>query len=124
MKKLCVLFLLIFGSIGVWGQTTVFIDAFTASTGATYTTTPGAIGSSTTWSFTRSGADWGARIDGGILDMTNDASATANVAGWGFASTPTASFTAPYNTTLSSNSGIVTWTFNVRTPSSGKGGLP
>ena len=89
-------------------QTVVFSDDFATSTGATYDT-DGAIGSSTAWTLARLGADWGARINGGILDVTNDASATANLDGWAFAYTPMSAFSSPYNTTLASNTGIVTW---------------
>src|SRR5882762_5096771 len=113
MKKVYVLFYFLFSVLLINAQT-VFTDAFTISAGTTYTNVAGAIGTSTNWSLTRRGADWGARIDGGILDMTNDASATANVAGWGFGYTPTTSFAAPYNSTLSSNASTVTWTFNMR----------
>ncbi len=114
MKKVYVLFFLIFGSLGVFSQTTVFTDPFTTSTGATYTVAPGAIGTSTTWSMSRSGVDMGAKIDAGILDLTNDGSATANANGWVFGNTPTTAFTAPYNATLNLNPSTVTWTFNMR----------
>lgn len=79
--------------------TTVFSDAFTTSQGATYTTS-GQIGTSP-WSVTRSGADWGAQIDGGILNLTNDASAATNANGWVYASVPTSGFGSPWNSTLS-----------------------
>lgn len=94
-------------------QTTVFSDNFNASTGAAYDIS-GVIGSSSTWSINRSGADFGARIDGGILDLSNDAGATANANGWAFGNASTSSFSAPYTTTLSSNTGLVTWTFNMQ----------
>lgn len=114
MKKVYLMLCFLCLGAGAFSQTTVFTDPFTTSTGATYTVAAGAIGTSTTWSLSRSGADWGARIDGGILDVTNDGSATANAAGWAFASTPTTSFSAPYNPQLNLNSGVVTWTFNIR----------
>lgn len=109
-------FLVGFVSVGAVGQVTVFSDNFNSSTGSSYTTSAGAIGSSATWSLALSGSDWGGRIDGGYLDLSNDAGATANANGWCFGYTPTASFTAPYTTTLSSNIGVVTWTFNMRQP--------
>lgn len=96
---------------GGYAQTVVFTSNFTASQGSTFTT-GGAIGTSP-WSVTRSGADWGARIDSGILQLTNDASAAANAEGWVFVSTPIAS-TGNFNTTLSSSAGNVTWTLNMR----------
>lgn len=97
-----------------WGQTTVFSDDFSTNNNATYTTS-GAIGSSS-WSVTRAGADWGARINTSPaqLEQTNDVGTTANVNGWVFSSTATSSFSSPYNTTLNLNSGLVTWFFNMR----------
>jgi hypothetical protein len=46
--------------------------------------------------------------------MTNDATAAANGNGAGSAFTQTSSFASPYNTILALNTGIVTWTFNMR----------
>lgn len=94
--------------------TTVFQDTFTTG-GNTAWTTSGTIGSSS-WSVTRSGADWGARINTSPaqLELTNDASGTTNVLGWVYASTPTSGFASPWSSTLSSNPGLVTWEFNMR----------
>lgn len=92
--------------------TTVFSDNFDTSEGATFTTS-GQIGTSS-WSVTRPGNDWGARIDGGILELTNTASAATNANGWAYASAPTSGFTSPWNSTLSSNAGLVSWDFNMR----------
>jgi hypothetical protein len=97
-----------------FAQTTVFSDDFSTSAGTSYTTITGAIGTSPKWGFSRSGADFGARIDGGLMTLTNDSGGTANANGWVLASTSTGGFAAPYNTTLSSNPGMVTWTFNMR----------
>jgi len=68
MKKVYVLFYFLFSVLLINAQT-VFTDAFTTSTGTTYTNAAGAIGTSTNWSLTRSGADWGARIDGGMMPV-------------------------------------------------------
>jgi Secretion system C-terminal sorting domain len=115
MRRFLLSFLVLFIMGVASAQTTVFTDNFNISTGSTYTAAALApIGTSLVWFLSRSGADWGARIDGGILDMTNDASGAANVAGWGFAWTDSNSFTSPYNSILSSNPGVVTWTFNMR----------
>ena len=105
---------LLFGVNGVKGQTSVFTDDFSTNQSTTYTTS-GAIGSSA-WSVLRSGADFGARrnTSPARLELTNDASGTSNVNGWVFASTSASSFSSPYNTTLSSNTGVVTWNFNMR----------
>lgn len=97
---------------GVASATTVFSDDFTTSQGATFSTS-GSIGTSP-WTVTRSGDDWGAQIDNDILGLTNDASATANANGWVFASVATSGFSAPWNSSLSSNPGLVTWNFNMR----------
>ncbi len=97
-------------------QTTVFSDDFSTDQSATYTTS-GAVGTSA-WSISRGGADWGGRrnTSPAQLELTNDVGATANVAGWVFGITATTSFLSPYNTTLSGNTGTVTWTFNMRQP--------
>ncbi len=95
-------------------QTTVFSDNFNTSQGSTFTTS-GSIGTSV-WSVTRitSSNDYGARIDNNQLELTNDASSNGNLAGWVFVSTSTTGFNSPYNPTLSLNTGVVTWTFNMR----------
>ncbi|MBF00551.1 T9SS sorting signal type C domain-containing protein [Flavobacterium coralii] len=95
-------------------QEIVFSDSFSTSAGTSFTTANGAIGSSPTWSMLRSGNDLGARINSGLLTLTNNASGAANVNGWILAYTSAANFTTPYNTTLSSNPGLVTWNFNMR----------
>jgi trimeric autotransporter adhesin len=94
-------------------QTTVFNQDFTTSAGTSYSTVNGAIGNSSTWSLVRSGTDMGARINSGYLDLTNDATGAANSAGWILAYRLSATAT-PYNATLASNPGTVTWTFNMR----------
>ncbi|MDP3462009.1 MAG: T9SS type A sorting domain-containing protein [Bacteroidales bacterium] len=102
-------------SLEGWGQITVFTDNFSTENSATWTTS-GLIGVSD-WSVSRSGADWGARRNTTPeqLELTNDVGATTNANGWVFASVDaTSSFDSPYNTTLSSNIGLVTWTFNMR----------
>ena len=98
----------------MWGQTTVFSDDFSSNTNDSWTTS-GSIGGSA-WSVTRSGDDWGGRIStsNSQMELTNDASATAQVSGWIFASTLTSSFSYPFNSTLNLNNGIVTWNFNMR----------
>lgn len=113
MKKtlLTILGIAVLSSPMGFGQTVVFSDNFNASQGSTFTTS-GAIGT-TSWNVARSGADWGARIDNNILELTNDASAAANANGWVFANRSLTS-TGDFNTTLSDSAGLVTWTFNMR----------
>ena len=98
-------------TVAAHGQTVVFSDNFATSQGATYTTS-GAIGTSS-WNVSRSGDDWGARIDGGIMTLTNTASAAANANGWVFANRSLVS-TGNFNTTLSNSAGLVTWSFNMQ----------
>ncbi|HCB61030.1 MAG: hypothetical protein A2W93_06935 [Bacteroidetes bacterium GWF2_43_63] len=96
-------------------QTVVFSDDFNSVTSDTYTTS-GAIGTSA-WSVIRGGGDFGARRRAtapNCIELSNDVSGTANAANWVFAYTSTASYGSPYNTVLSSNPGIVTWTFNMK----------
>jgi predicted extracellular nuclease len=121
MKNTCLfmyrlLFLILVLAKGLIGiaQTTVFSDNFSTNTNAAYTTT-GAIGTSP-WNVLVQNADWGARRNTSPeqLELTNDASAAANVNGWVLASIPTSSFLSPYNTTLNLNSNTITWTFNIR----------
>lgn len=95
------------------GQTTVFSDNFSTDQSSTWTTS-GQIGSSA-FSVSRSGVDWAARRNtNGILELTNDAGDAANANGWVFAYASAASFSTPYNSTLASNPGLVTWFFNMR----------
>jgi len=115
MKKTFLLLLFALGiSVWGWGQTTVFSDDFSTNQSDTWTTS-GQIGSSA-FSVSRSGVDWGARrnTSPAQLELTNDVGATGNVAGWVFAYAATANFSSPYNTTISSNPGLVTWYFNMR----------
>lgn len=114
--------LLLFASTAQ-AQTTVFTDDFTTSAGTTFSTATGPIGTSPSWSFSRSGSDFGARINGGNLTLTNDAGGTANNYGWGMASANTANFAAPYSTTLASNPGLVSWSFNMRQARTNPGGF-
>ena len=109
--------------LNVNAQTTVFNDAFSTSAGSTYTISSGAIGTSTNWSLSRSGFDFGAGINSGLLLLNNDASTAGNSNGWGLASTSTTAFNAPYSSTLNANSGLVTWSFNMRQQQSNPSGF-
>lgn len=115
--------ILLLSASAAFSQTTVFNDDFTTSTGTAFTTAAGPIGTSPVWNFSRSGTDAGSRINGGNLTMTNDAGGTANNYAWGLASTNTANFAAPYVTTLASNPGMVSWSFNMRQARSNPGGF-
>jgi len=82
--------------------TTVFSDDFNrASLGAAWTTTVTA-------------GDGGASIVSNILQLTNDASGTANANGRVFTTAPTSSFLSPFNQVLSSNPGLISWSFNIQ----------
>ena len=95
-------------------QVTVFSDDFSTNTSVDWTTSGAINGSS--WSVLRSGADFGGRRNTSPqqLEFTNDVGATTNASGWVFGMTPTTSFSSPYNTVLSENCGLITWTFNMR----------
>ena len=96
-------------------QETVFSENFNAPTtpqSPAYTTN-GQIGASN-WTVTRSGNDFGAKIDQGFLTLTNDVGSIGNIKGWVLASTSTSNFLPAYNPILSQNPGIVSWSFNMR----------
>jgi uncharacterized protein len=114
MKKVFLFLSLISIYLSSNAQTTVFADDFSINTNAAYTT-GGPIGASP-WNVLVQNADWGARRNTSPeqLELTNDAGATANASGWVLASTSMSSFSSPYTTTLSSNTGTVTWNFNIR----------
>jgi hypothetical protein len=110
---LVVLSVMIVMNLG-WGQTTVFSDNFDTSTDVALVKW-GPIGA-TQWSVNGTN-DWSARRNN-TLDLSN--SATWNTAGavgggWVFAYVDLSSFKTPYNAKLSSNPGVITWTFNMRT---------
>ncbi len=123
MKKIYSSLLAVMAMFSSFAQTTVFSDDFSSNTNAAYTTT-GSIGVSA-WTVLVQNADWGARRNTTPeqLELTNDASATANAIGWALASTPTSSFLSPYNTTLNLNPGTVTWNLNIRQIRSDPAGL-
>ena len=101
-------------TFGLQAQTTVFSSDFSTSAGTSYSTANGLIGSNTVWSLLRSGTDYGARINSGILTLTDDATGSINASGWSLAYANAANFISPYSTILNSNPGVVTWTFNMR----------
>ena len=115
MKRLINIILLsVFHNILLYSQTTVFQDNFNTSQGSTFTTS-GQIGTSS-WYVNRSGDDWGARIDNGILELTNDATTATNTDGWVFAYVNTTNFGASFNPTLNQNTQKVNYIFNMRQP--------
>jgi hypothetical protein len=115
-KRLLSLFSLFFSVALLHAQTTVFFDDFGGTTvglptnvnNNTFTTGSTPAGS---YTFTNGGnTNNRVSIASGILVL--DASSNANVSqGVRFS---LSNFSAPFNTTLSSNTGVVTWTFNLR----------
>ncbi len=93
------------------GQIVVYSDNFQTSQGSVYTTS-GNIGSSS-WNVARSGEDWGARIDGGVMTPNNDASVATQANGWVY-SYQQLSGGGGFTNVLSANSGLLTWTFNMQ----------
>ena len=89
------------------GQTQVFSDNFNRVALT--------LGAPTTYSITVMAGDGGANINtGSFLELTNDASAAANVEGIVYASGLTQDFAGTYNQMLHSNTCIIEWTFNFR----------
>ena len=117
LTKFTVLICLFFITTGAYlkAQKTVFNENFNAPGTAQSSswTTNGQLNTSR-WNVTRSGNDFGAKIDGGILTLSNDVSSTGNSKGWVLASTTAANFSPGFNPILSQNPGIVSWTFNMR----------
>ncbi|MBU8882731.1 T9SS type A sorting domain-containing protein [Kaistella sp. DKR-2] len=96
-------------------QQTVFTENFNAPgtpQNSNFTAT-GSIGTSN-WTVARSGGDLGAKIDAGMLTLSNDISTAANVNGWVAASTSTSNYNPLYKPVLSQNTGVVSWSFNMR----------
>jgi hypothetical protein len=89
------------------GQTQAFLDNFNR---AAFTS-----GAPTTYSLTITAGDGSASINAGsFLELTNDASAAANVDGIVYTAGITQDFTGTYNQVLHSNTSNIEWTFNFR----------
>lgn len=80
-------FALSFTTSKMLAQQTVFTETFSTPSGSAFTTF-GTVGDSQ-WLVARSGIDYGAKIGGGVLTLTNDATSAANSNGWILASTST-----------------------------------
>ncbi len=91
------------GSGEVWGQTTVYFDDFNRAS-----LSPGGTPSMTYTSSLGTGVTTSMNSSSYLSIISGTASAISYVSG------ATGTFGSPYNTTLSSNSGTVTWTFNFR----------
>jgi hypothetical protein len=102
MKKFLAILLAVFAFEAPCFATTVFSDNFNrASLGAAWTTTVTA-------------GDGGASIVSNILQLTNDATGTANANGRVFTTVDTSTFLSPFNQVLSSNPGLISWSFNIQ----------
>lgn len=114
MRKLLTPYLLIFlFQTNIIAQKTLFSSDFNVSQGSSYTTS-GSIGTSG-WTVARSGADFGARIHNGILELTNNATAASEANGWAFAYINTStSYQNPFNAILDQNKANIQWFFNLR----------
>jgi hypothetical protein len=112
MNKTMILALVL--AAGAAQAATVVSDDFSVIQNSGNYVTSGPIGLSD-WNVTRAGDDWGARIDGNVLELSNDANSTAiaNAVGWAFASL-TLSDSGGFDTTLANSAGVVTWSFNMR----------
>lgn len=110
MKKTIVLAMIL--TAGASQAGTVVSDDFSVLQNSGAYVTSGPIGLSS-WNATRSGDDWGARIDGNVLELSNDASRSGNTNGWIFAGL-TLSDSGGFDTTLANSAGEVTWSFNMQ----------
>jgi|GEM_PF-1694287 len=91
------------------GTTTVFSDDFNRASFS-----PGGT-PSMTYTTTVTAGDGGASINSStFLELTNDASGTANASGIVYTTGPLSTYSSPFTGILSSNAGLVTWTFNLR----------
>jgi hypothetical protein len=99
------------------GQTTVFSDGFNRAALD--------VGAAATYTTTVTAGDGGAAVvSSSFLQLTNDATATANASGRVFVSAPITAFTSGDNSTLSANTGPIKWTVNLRyNPSTPAGGF-
>lgn len=119
LKLTFLLFSLLLLSGQGWAQTTVFTDDFSTNTSTAYIQS-GVLNTSA-WTVATGGTanhDFGARrnTSPAQLELTNDAGFQAtNQFGWAFPTVTLSSFSAPFNPTLGSNTGLITWTFNFRT---------
>jgi len=96
-------------------QTTVFQENYSTPANSSYSTvSPVAAGN--IWKLNRSGADFGGRISGGFLDLTNDATTSTNSGGWAFSFVNSnVDFSgSTFKNILSQNPGLVEWSFNFR----------
>lgn len=104
-----------FLSTEINAQQTVFTENFNSPPlSPSYSTASNV--SSTLWNIERSGDDMGARINGGILDLTNNATGTTNSNGWIFAYRYIYEYGLDglYQSHLQDNQGIVTWKIKIR----------
>jgi len=100
----------VFGNVRQAQAAVVFSDNFNRAT------LTGA-GSPTTYTTVVTAGDGGAAINttgSSFLELTNDATAAANANGRVYTRFPTSDYAAGYNAVLSSNTNVVTWTFNLR----------
>jgi hypothetical protein len=110
MKKLLLLSALTIQLL-IQAQTTIFSEDFNGNMSATFSTS--GLLPSYDWNINRSGADWGARVNtSNLLELSNDATASANANGWIYCFKDLTTNTS-WNQTLSNN-GVITWTFNMR----------
>jgi hypothetical protein len=110
MKKLLLLTALTIQLL-IQAQSTVFSEDFNGNMSATFSTS--GLLPSYDWNINRSGADWGARVNtNNLLELSNDATASANTNGWIYCFKDLTTNTS-WNQTLSNN-GLITWTFNMR----------
>lgn len=104
---LCLLF------FGTKAQTVVFNETMANPGSATY------VGSGTltglkNWTVLKTGGDFGARMNNGLMDITNTAGLAPTAAASCFVYVDSTAYSGGYKASFGSNSGTLTWTFNIR----------
>jgi hypothetical protein len=97
----------------------IFSDSFNIQRGEIYSTgNNNLIGTDKNWTIRKSAnVDFGARIYGGVLDLTNDATASGNLNGWIFAYlNSNIHLSSPWVSTLKNNQNTIEWSFKMRNP--------
>lgn len=108
-KKLPIFWGLLLTIFSAKAQTVVFADSMANPGSATYSSTN--VTGQATWTVARTGGAYGARMFNGIMDLTNGSTGMANGSCFAYVSTSTF---GGYNPQLNLNSGVITWTFNMK----------
>ena len=115
LKSMLVLGLLLMFSNNSWGQITVFSDDFDRGSVVSPLSSGGTPSMTYTTVSTGGGTSSTNLTAVGDYTLSLATNATTGTAGRTYVSGPLSTFSSPFNTTLSSNNQLVTWSFNMRT---------